>query len=293
MKSVSAIIVTYNRKEMLLECINSLKNQSYSIDEIIIINNCSTDGTTDMLKEFKETLTIINLDKNIGGAGGFNNGIKYAYNKGYDLFWLMDDDTIPENNALEILLDEYAVLNENENIGFLASDVLWKDKKPCLMNIVTPLSVFNEFIERGNVKIQKATFVSLLLTKQAVKKCGLPIKEFFIWADDAEFTYRVSKVFDNYLIGKSKVIHKMNYNMNADIVKDNNRIERYYYEYRNKFYNRKKWGGKAVLLHLFDLLKTIVNIILKSDKNKLKKIGVLFKGTIAGVVFNPRIEYIE
>ena len=132
-ETVCAVVVTYNRKELLIECLDGLLRQTRPIDAIYIIDNASTDNTPEFLKEkgFIQELPPKNLTKswekefeiknltdgqpiklryirmheNTGGAGGFHEGVKRAYEKGYDWLWLMDDDAEPYENALQLLKD--------------------------------------------------------------------------------------------------------------------------------------------------------------------------------------------
>src|SRR3989339_336534 len=109
---IAAVVVTFNRLTLLQECIESLRNQTHTLDEIIIVNNSSTDGTLEWLNAQKD-LTVI-TQENSGSAGGQHTGIKTAYEKGYDWIWCMDDDAEPELNALEeltkFLSDNHKVL---------------------------------------------------------------------------------------------------------------------------------------------------------------------------------------
>ena len=93
-KSICAVVVTYNRKHLLLKCLESLKKQVYPIDHIIVVNNASTDGTIDFLVQNQwnnsEKFTLMTLDCNQGGAGGFYAGIEFAHKQGFDYIWLMD-----------------------------------------------------------------------------------------------------------------------------------------------------------------------------------------------------------
>ncbi|MCB9247374.1 MAG: glycosyltransferase [Ignavibacteriales bacterium] len=98
---IAAVVVTYNRLGLLKECIDSLRGQTRKLDEIIVVNNDSKDGTKEWLEEQKDVTKI--HQENLGGAGGFHNGMKAAYEKGYDWIWLMDDDCLPKLNALEYL----------------------------------------------------------------------------------------------------------------------------------------------------------------------------------------------
>ena len=107
MKEKVAIVVTYNRRDLLIECVNALLNQTEQVD-IMVIDNASTDGTEGALQGYRDQKHVqyINTGKNLGGAGGFNFGIRKAYEQGYKYFWIMDDDTIPAENALQECREE-------------------------------------------------------------------------------------------------------------------------------------------------------------------------------------------
>ena len=109
--NIVAVVVTYNRKELLKECIEELtKNKEI---DVMIIDNASTDGTADMIKEYTSNkLFYVNTGKNLGGAGGFNFGIKEALKQdNYDYIWIMDDDTIVHEDSLEKLVEKAELLN--------------------------------------------------------------------------------------------------------------------------------------------------------------------------------------
>ena len=101
---ILAIVVTYNRKEFLKENLEALINQTFNKFDLLVIDNNSSDGTDELLNEFKNkynNIDYIKLSENIGGAGGFNKGMKEAILRKYKYAWLMDDDTIPCENSLE------------------------------------------------------------------------------------------------------------------------------------------------------------------------------------------------
>jgi len=133
-KNISAVVVTYNRKELLEECLQSLLNQTYNNFNILIVDNCSTDGTREYIESYlNDKVQYFNTGANLGGAGGFNFGIKKAVENGADYVWIMDDDCIPTVNALEELVN--FAREKEENFGFLSSVVKWKDNSICRMNI--------------------------------------------------------------------------------------------------------------------------------------------------------------
>lgn len=292
---ICVVLVTYNRLDLLKLALNGLLNQTYEVKKILVINNNSTDGTKEYLEKINnEKIEIINLNQNTGGAGGFYTGIKYAATKNYDYLWAMDDDTIVENDTLEKLIDGINLLSDkNERIGFVCSNVLYKDNTPCIMNIPRVEKQWNHLLENGIVKVESASFVSLLININAIKEVGLPIKEFFIWGDDVEYTRRISKSYGGYIIGKSKVKHFMKSNQETNIITDDERINRYYYDFRNSIFIAKQKGNKELLKVMLIRALLFLEIITKKNNFKLKKLSVLFRGGFSGITFNPKIEYIE
>src|SRR5690606_31380980 len=105
---VNVVIVTYNRKELLVNCLEAISQQSYDYDKVILVDNASTDGTIEFLESKQlldnPKLVLLKQTENTGGAGGFSAGMKYAFEHGADYVWMMDDDAVPHQNALEQLM---------------------------------------------------------------------------------------------------------------------------------------------------------------------------------------------
>lgn len=288
---IAAIVVTYNRKTLLEECIHSLLNQTYQKLDILVIDNASADGTDELVNSFTDPrVKYINTQANLGGAGGFQYGVNQGVERGYDYLWMMDDDSIPEPTALAKLL-EFA--DNHPQFGFLASKVLWKDHSLCQMNI--PKKSLNSKLDKfddGPQPIIMSTFVSFFVSAKVVKEVGLPIKEFFIWADDLEYSRRISRKYPSYFIPDSIVIHKCKSNNGSNIATDSeDRLNRYKYAYRNEVYIYRREGLPG-WIHL--ILKTglhTVRVITKSQNNKKKRLGIVWKSTINGLSFHPPIKF--
>lgn len=296
MKKVSAVVVTYNRKALLLENIKSLLNQTVSdLMDIIIIDNDSTDGTKEALEEYinKEQVIYKNTGANLGGAGGFQYGIKYATENDYKFVWVMDDDCMPTRTALEIFLDTDKKLNGH--YGYLSSKVLWKDNTICTMNVQRKTMYRNvKDFSTSLVEVCMASFVSLFLPTKVVKEVGLPIKEFFIWTDDWEYTRRISLKYKCYLVNQSVVIHKSTSNIGANISSDYlERLDRYKYLYRNDVYLWRREGLMGLGYELLRLVLHIFRVLALGKGNKAKRLQYILKGTVDGLAFNPKIEYVE
>lgn len=296
MNNTAAIVVTYNRKELLRECINALLSSTRAVDVIIIDNN-STDGTKEYIKDLlSESVIYKRLKKNIGGAGGFSAGMKYAVKKGYEYIWIMDDDTIVKETSLEQLMNVIGTVHNN--FGFLASTVKWIDGSDCKMNMPTYKTNLTNYekayADKGIHPLKAATFVSLLFRAEAIKSVGLPLKEYFIWGDDKEYTIRMSGSFNCYNVEDSEVVHKMNNNEGSNITKDDiGRIDRYFYAYRNDFATARELGFQEMCIYLAGFALNAVRVVLFSKDNKKTRLKVMFQGLISGMTFRPKVRYIS
>ena len=216
--SVCAIVVTYNRRELLRECLQALLGQTRPVDRIIVINNQSTDGTSEMLAaefaaEHQPRISVHTLPVNVGGAGGFHEGMRLATeNGGCDWLWLMDDDTIPQDDALEHLLRAWDEFPVTRKPVLLASKSVWTDGSIHPMNVPQPRAGDAEgayaAAERAAISIRTATFVSMLLAAQCVQRNGLPVADYFIWGEDVEYSGRVLRDGFGVIVPRSVVLHK-------------------------------------------------------------------------------------
>ena len=294
-QNVAAIVVTYNRKDLLLENIECLLNQKPIVPTIVIIDNHSNDGTGEALKQYIADERIIYCDTgaNLGGAGGFSYGIRYAAEHGYDYVWVMDDDCMPKDDALSAFLTADKKLNGE--YGFLSSKVLWKDGSICTMNvqrktITRKVMSFGKEIQ----PVVMASFVSLFLPRHIIMEMGLPIKDFFIWTDDWEYTRRISRKYKSYVVPDSVVIHKSKSNIGANIVTESeDRLDRFDYLYRNDVYLYRREGIKGFLYETARLSGHCLKVIFKSTDNRSKRLQKIIMGTIRGLSFRPEIEYAE
>lgn len=296
---ITAVVVTRDRKEVLGQCIERLLMQT-AVCDILIVDNASTDGTSEYLKKFiKENkknnqIRVLRSARNLGGAGGFNLGVRKAVECGYEYIWLMDDDTLPRPDALGKLLDASEYLEGN--YGFLSSVVLWTDGKGCKMNRQKLKKTYYDhagLLAQSLIPVEQATFVSLFLKTSTVKKAGLPVKEFFIWGDDLEYTRRlaVRMQMPCYLVGKSQVVHAMRTNNGSCIATDvPERIDRYRYAYRNENFAYRYEGIKGIIYYIAKCCFNILRIWVKGEDHRLRRSWVILSQMVSGLWFNPKIE---
>jgi rhamnopyranosyl-N-acetylglucosaminyl-diphospho-decaprenol beta-1,3/1,4-galactofuranosyltransferase len=204
------VVVTRDRRELLRRCLTALTTQVRPPDEILVVDNNSSDGTREMVSAAFPGVALCRLERNLGGAGGFHRGIAWAYAHGYDWLWLMDDDTIVRDDTLEALLGGAARAPDGPPL-LVASQVRWKDERLHPMNAPVPRwrwrRELSQGIAHGLLLLRYVTFVSVAIHRSAVDRFGLPLEHYFIWGDDVEYTARVLRGETGYLVPESVAYH--------------------------------------------------------------------------------------
>lgn len=183
---IAAVIVTYNRIVDLKLCIDAVKKQTMPCD-IIVVNNGSTDGTKEYLDSIPNEVKAIHQN-NMGGAGGFYAGSKYAYDNGYKWIWMMDDDGIPANNQLEQLL----ITATKNSLSVLNALVVNKDDHARLafgrQELLSALDLNDEIVEQP-----LSPFNGTFIHRTVIDNVGFVKREMFIWGDEQEYMARIRK----------------------------------------------------------------------------------------------------
>lgn len=288
---ICTVVVTFNRYELLKECLDSLLNQTTE-NTILLVDNASTDGTDKKIIEdgYLEHTNIIykRLDKNSGGAGGFHFGVKYALENAYDFVWLMDDDAEPELDALEILLQnidnkKYSAYASKTMIGTKDNHTLSTfghrgifDYKNCLPAFQKGINL-KEY-EKDKCEIEMASFVGILIPISSIKKIGLPEERFFIHHDDTEYSLRLVTLGKILMINDSLIYHKEKRQEEKierkflGFKKNRIKFERLWLKYfglRNSIFIAFKYGkGIKVYFLAFKLYFALIKDILLYDDKK-------------------------
>ena len=211
-QTIAAVIVTYNRAEKLMRVLDALVAQTLPLDVIYVIDNASTDDTAGRVAARDiVNLRYIRLPENLGGAGGFHAGMKQAYADGADYLWISDDDAYPLADALKQLRDGIEQFQQQNGYrpSFACSRVEWTDGSLCEMNTPMPVWDWPRFLRRETpwALVGGCSFVSVLVPRWVITDHGLPIPEYFIWFDDAEFPRRIAKSYPGIFCPESRTIH--------------------------------------------------------------------------------------
>ena len=201
----------------------------------------------------------------------------------------MDDDCLPEPDALQQLLQADAELDGQ--YGWLSSRALAPDGKDQPMNLQrsTPYKDLASFAGPRQPAVM-ASFVSLFLRSSTVQRFGLPIAEFFIWSDDWEYTRRISRSMPCYVIPASRVVHAMQNATVVNIATDTpDRWPRYRYFYRNDVVLYRREGLRGWLwLIAKDAWHSVQ--VLRHGPKKCERLGIIWRGFFAGVNFHPTVQ---
>ncbi len=189
-KKIIGIVVTFNRKELLRQNLTALLAQTRPLDEILIVDNASTDGTQEYIQDLIEENACIyyhKMEENTGGSGGFSTAVQMAYRRGADYIWGMDDDAIPDEKALHYLL---LAAKKTENRA-----ALWSN---C-----------NDQCEHALTRVYTWMFVGFFLPRNIVSAVGFPRSDYFIYWDDHEYARRIQNAgYKIYKVKKSVIYHK-------------------------------------------------------------------------------------
>lgn len=286
-----AVIVTYNRKMLLKENIEMLFKQTIDFDYILIVDNCSNDGTYEMLVELgwlnSNQILYIKTESNIGGAGGFYVGTKKAYELGADWILLMDDDGKAENErTFKLLLDVANELYKQNKMLFVNSLVQQGDLLSFKIDNAYTIDEAIDMSSKGIIKNAANPFNGTLLSRELVSIIGYPNKDFFIKGDEVDYKQRaydagaevVTVVDSRYIHPRPETYEKKVLGIKVPFFVEAPWKE--YYAARNftYMYKRKK-QYKAII---FELIFVKLLAIFTMDCPKVEVTKMLFKGVKDG-----------
>ena len=246
--NVVAVVVAYNRQELLRRCLDGLAGQTVAPTGTVVVDNASTDDSREVASAHPLGAHVVALPTNTGGAGGFAAGIARALTRfpQAEWIWIMDDDTVPTATALEALLRAAEVYPGAP--ALLASRAVWTDGTEHPMNRprtrpALPPALHRHAALAGARQIRTASFVSILLDARAVREVGLPRASYFLWNDDFEYTSRILRGRIGLYVPAS-VVHHLTRALGSS---DADPGERFRFEVRNKIWTFRDSEGLGAL----------------------------------------------
>ena len=311
--NICALIVTYNRKDYLLNLLQALESQTMKLNKILIFDNLSNDGTGDFLIKHGYTVKANNLeltqvvknnisifyyrnDQNSGGSGGFHDGLDLAREFECDYIWAMDDDVMPDSECLANLIKHMSC--DTKICIPSRSDELFQDYAITELNMSNPfkydINMRKTKIKSNDIKgeyvyIKDMPFEGPLIATSLINDIGLPNKDFFIIFDDSEYAYRASKVTKLKYV-KTAILHKQIIPQKCP----NRKMGwKEYYGYRNQIYFDKIYGKNIFtkgLRPIFLYIDLITRSIYRKKWSNIKVINKAYKDGKSlklGKIINP------
>ncbi|MHA3056496.1 glycosyltransferase [Acinetobacter sp. ANC 5584] len=291
MQNFMVVVVTFNRKQLLLQCLQALSAQTQQPSKILIVDNASTDGTIETIQQNgwleQPNIQLIALKENTGGAGGFATGMQYAFEQGADYVWMMDDDAMPHPTALEEIMQHatpehiYGSLAVNRQDTAWATTLLAENKTVHLKNQIPELA-----------EVQSLPFLGFLTSKEIYQNIGLPDASYFIAADDVEYCMRAQyaghKIF---ICGQSQIEHpksdRYEFNFLGKKITCLNLVAwKRYYDTRNRLLIAKKYYGFKYYTQTIPASFIRLFAALLNEKNRLKQVKAFFAGFYDAVFCN-------
>jgi GT2 family glycosyltransferase len=277
-------VVTRNRVELLRRCLAALDRQERAVDHVLVVDNASDDGTAAMVRDEFPDATLLALEENVGGAGGFCRGLAWAHERGYDWLWLMDDDTLAFEDTLAALLAGARRAPGGTPL-LVASQVLGKDDRLHPMNLGLPRwrsrVGMAEAAACGLLLMRYATFVSVAIRREAIDRFGLPLQQYFLWGDDVEFTARVLRRERGYLVPDSRVYHWTD----TPRAPENVTGDRFYYHVRNSLLLLRGRSLAPIerLSYLRWYVGTLRGYLRAEGQDRREALGVVLRGLRDGL----------
>ncbi len=213
--SVASVTMAFNAANALPRQLEALLAQTQPLQEIIVVDNASTDGTSAMLAERFPQITVIRMTENLGAAGAWAAGLNYAaLQKGHDWVWTFDDDSVPDAKALETLLLGVETFGPTETeIGMLATlpvdretgrsyrPFLWRDGF-----VEGSVALLKQPVWMADLVIASGSMVR----RELVEKIGLPRADFFMDIFDLEYCIRArSQGYKIAVVTDAKLTHEI------------------------------------------------------------------------------------
>lgn len=285
----AVVIVTYNRKILLEECVEAILDQSFPVERIIIIDNASSDGTNKILERYKEDnrFFIKEEKKNQGGAYGFYEGIKIALGFSWEWLIIIDDDAILSHNFIKIIHE--AIFKYPKNKAF-SGRVLTKGftarehrARNSLKVLYKPFPVSLKEYEKESFEYELSSFCGLVINRGVIEKIGLPLKDLFIRNDDFEYSLRMRRLTKIRNINSALINHKT---VITTMEKDFS--WKLFYNMRNAIYISGKYYGiiakiEICIRYLFGMLFNSIRYGVIGDKSITYVTRIYRDSILAGI----------
>ncbi|WP_418063731.1 glycosyltransferase family 2 protein [Pimelobacter simplex] len=249
---VAVVVVTYNRADLLRGMLEGLAGLERAPDAVVVVDNASSDHTREVLEASRlPGLVAIHTTDNLGGAGGFRLGLQTAYDQGYDVMWLMDDDVVPAPDCLTRLLEVdgscLIAVREDRSGALVEKAALRFDLRNPLAIRPKTASIDSTYATRAEmpatVEVENVAFEGFLVRREVIDRIGLPDASYFIFYDDVDFAIRARRAgFPIRAVRDAVLVRQLDFDQQHDLAGWKG-----YYMYRNLFAVHFRYGENALV----------------------------------------------
>lgn len=219
MREIGVFICNYNKADMVVKCVQAIRDQTFKDLDIFVVDNASTDDSVEQLSQiYQNEITILQNEENLGGSGGFGRAIRTALEIGYKYFMLIDNDAFLDSKAVKYLHD---YLEENADVGICGAETLYLQQPDKIQDLGGKLDyeryqwggVIGGLVELpGNIILEcdyVASCAAMARTSAVREFGGFPEENFIYW-DDIEWCTKCWKAGYKVVVnGNAKALHDM------------------------------------------------------------------------------------
>ena len=222
--SVCAVLLTRNRKDYLKQALDAVRAQTRRPEKVVVVDNASTDDSAEFVAAAFPEFEVLRLDQNLGSAGGYQQGMKWAFEQGYDALWFLDDDVRPEPDALARLLQTAESVREKAGDKITVQCLrVWPDgvsaSLPAIEFDLRSVWIMPERIRvlassrypriadlPEVLEVRDFASEGVLIPRRAIEACGLLNDDLFFYGEDTEYALRLSRAgYRHFLVSGARL----------------------------------------------------------------------------------------
>ena len=294
MNPIGVVICNYNKKDFVLECVQSIKESKVQNFDIYVVDNASTDGSVEALQQmYGDEITILANKENLGGSGGFNTGLRVVRDKGYEYFMCLDDDALVDENAINVL---YEYMEANQEVGMAGCRVYHRQMpeyiQQCGLLIdfdhCTAKTIGADQLEDGSlpdvIECDTVATCAVMVRGSVIRETdvGIMPEDNFIYWDDMEWGHRIHLAgYKVVTLAASKALHQMG----ANVKRPNTFINYYMWRNRTNFFMRYAPEDKLeemsvqILGAFFD---SMYESMFREEHNIMRTLAYAYQDALAG-----------
>lgn len=293
MKQIGIVICNYNKKNDALACIRSILESKFQDYDIYVVDNASTDGSAEAIRNaYGEQVTLLVNQENLGGSGGFNTGLRDAFQKGYPYLMCVDNDALLDENAVGNLL---AFLQEHPETGIAAAKIYHREapdyvqqfgQKIDFENFCTDVTYLNAY-EDGSmpeyVYTDAVAACALMIRRSVIEKIGFMPEENFLYWDDTEWCYLCNRAgWKVASVGNAMALHAMGAKKELENTFPTYYVWRNWIRFFMRYTEPGDWEAMAGTF-LDSMFQIVYEGLHKGEKNRSRTVMLAYDDALHGV----------